>query len=347
MNSWLREAGKKLLALLAVLTLMGQSVLPAYADTADTGKENSYTENSYSENSYSENYYSDTSSSGYTVSENKKSYALEYFDRIAVNSVKGMLTVRPGEDFAIAFPAGWDNLPSFSVQDETLVVSGRGSAETQEKARKSADGSVVVLGEDEPAEGYSGAAKDSGASKDAEKEAEADTGAEAETDTGAEAVPEETAEEASEPEETAESDDITPEIVITIPSGVGVDTMRIAMEEGAFIMTGITAGTVTIQSGGGDLVMKDVSLGTVDIYSDSGNVSMTECTFNSLNIGMGAGNVKVQSDDPLVRCRMEIGTESGEITYNGDSKGKQYMQPGSGKRFLTIQIGRGNISIDG
>ena len=112
-------------------------------------------------------------------------------------------------------------------------------------------------------------------------------------------------------------------------------------------MTSITAGTVTIQSGGGDLVMKDVSLGTVDIYSDSGNVSMTECTFNSLNIGMGAGNVKVQSDDPLVRCRMEIGTESGEITYNGDSKGKQYMQPGSGKRFLTIQIGRGNISIDG
>lgn len=347
MNSWLREAGKKLLALLAVLTLMGQSVLPAYADTADTGKENSYTENYYSENSYSENYYSDTSSSGYTVSENKKSYALEYFDRIAVNSVKGMLTVRPGEDFAIAFPAGWDNLPSFSVQDETLVVSGRGSAETQEKARKSADGSVVVLGEDEPAEGYSGAAKDSGASKDAEKEAEADTGAEAETDTGAEAEPEETAEEAAESEDTAESDDITPEIVITIPSGVGIDTMRIAMEEGAFIMTGITAGTVTIQSGGGDLVMKDVSLGTVDIYSDSGNVSMTECTFNSLNIGMGAGNVKVQSDDILVRCRMEIGTESGEITYNGDSKGRQYMQPGSGKRFLTIQIGRGNISIDG
>lgn len=339
MNSWLREAGKKLLALLAVLTLMGQSVLPAYADTADTGKEISY----------SENYYSDTSSSGYTVSENKKSYTLDYFDRIAVNSVKGMLTVRPGEDFAIAFPAGWDNLPSFSVQDETLVVSGRGSAETQEKARKSADGSVVVLGEDEPAEGYSGAAKDSGASKDAEKEAEADTGTEAETDTGAEAEPDTGAE--AEPEETAEeaaeSDDITPEIVITIPSGVGIDTMRIAMEEGAFIMTGITAGTVTIQSGGGDLVMKDVSLGTVDIYSDSGNVSMTECTFNSLNIGMGAGNVKVQSDDILVRCRMEIGTESGEITYNGDSKGRQYMQPGSGKRFLTIQIGRGNISIDG
>ncbi len=350
MNSWLREAGKKLLALLAVLTLMGQSVLPAYADTADTGKESSYTEKSYTENSYS-----DTSSSGYTVSENKKSYALEYFDRIAVNSVKGMLTIRPGEDFAIAFPAGWDNLPSFSVQDETLVVSGRGSAETQEKARKSADGSVVVLGEDEPAEGYSGAAKDSGAVKDVEKEAEADTGAEAEPEeTAEEAAEQETAagedsesENAAESEDAAESDDITSEIVITIPSGVGIDTMRIAMEEGTFIMTGITAGTVTIQSGGGDLVMKDVSLGTVDIYSDSGNVSMTECTFNSLNIGMGAGNVKVQSDDILVRCRMEIGTESGEITYNGDSKGKQYMQPGSGKRFLTIQIGRGNISIDG
>lgn len=318
MNSRLRKAGKRLLTLLAVLTLIGQSVLPVCADTVDTGK--------------------DTSASGYTVSEEKNSYILEYFDRIAVNSVKGTLTIRPGEDFSISFPAGEGKIPSFSVQDEILVVSGRKSAREQEQAEKSSNGAVVVLGEDEPAEGS--AAQNHGSSQ---SEIAAAEGTEARADTEKAAD----FEEAAENETAAESEEMTSEIVITVPSGVGIDTMRIAMEEGSLIITNITANAVTIQSGGGDLVMKDVSLGTVDIYSDTGSVSLAECIFNSLNVGMGGGNVALQSDDSLARCRMEIETENGEITYNGASKGGQYMQPGNGKRFLTIQVGSGNINING
>ena len=318
MNSRLRKAGKRLLTLLAVLTLIGQSVLPVCADTVDTGK--------------------DTSASGYTVSEEKNSYILEYFDRIAVNSVKGTLTIRPGEDFSISFPAGEGKIPSFSVQDEILVVSGRKSAREQEQAEKSSNGSVVVLGEDEPAEGSAAQQHDPAQSETAAAEG---TEAQADTEKAADS------EEAAENEMAAESEKMTPEIVITVPSGVGIDTMRIAMEEGSLIITNITANAVTIQSGGGDLVMKDVSLGTVDIYSDTGSISLAECIFNSLNVGMGGGNVAVQSDDSLARCRMEIETENGEITYNGASKGGQYMQPGNGKRFLTIQVGSGNINING
>jgi len=339
MNRWFREAGKALFAFLAALTLIVQSVLPVCADTVDSGNE--------------------TSASGYTVSESKGTYDLEYFDRIAINSVRGLLTIRPGDDFSISFPAGWEETPSFSVQDEILVVSGRKTDSAQKESEKSSDGSVVVLGEDEPAEGSSGqnrsatapseapaegTAAEAGTTAEAEAAAETETAeeAEAETETAAEAEPEtETAAEA----ETEE--DVVPEIVITIPSGVGLYTLRIAMEKGDLIMTDITANAVTIQSGGGKLVMKDVSLGTVDIYSEAGSVSMAECSFNSLNIGMAEGNVEVGSDDSLARCRMELKTGDGVITYNGASHADQYMQPGNGKRFLTIQIGSGNINING
>ena len=307
MNSWLREAGKKLFAFLAVLTLTVQSVLPVCADTVDAGQ--------------------DAAASGDTVSEDDEVYALDYFDRIAVNSVRGILTIRPGEDFGISFPAGWRETPSFSVQDGSLVLSGRKNAQEREHVEKSPDGSVVVLGEDEPAEGSS--AQYRNPVQPGSEAAEAAAASEADT------------------AEAAEQEEVTPEIVITIPSGIGIDTMRIAMEEGSLVITDITANAVTIQSGGGDLVMRDVSLGTVDIYSESGSISLTECTFNSLNAGIGAGNVQVQSDDSLERCRMEIETENGEITYNGESKGGQYMQPGNGKRFLTIQVGSGNITIEG
>lgn len=303
MNRLFRDAGKVLCAFLTAITLIGQSVLPVYAGTAGAKSE--------------------TSASGYTVSEETGFYTLDYFDRIAINSVRGTLTIKPGEDFTISFPNGWEHIPSFSVQDDILVVSGRKSADQSEK---SSDGSVVVIGEDEPA-------ADGGSASAAEVSADTENST---------AVAAEVSE-----AETSEEDGAEPEIVITIPSGVGLDTLRIAMENGKLIMTDITANSVTIQSGGGSLVMKDVSLGTVDIYTDAGSVSVSECTFNSLNIGMAEGQVEVDSDESLARCRMEIKTGDGEISYNGTSEGDQYMQPGNGKRFLTIQVGSGDISIKG
>ena len=303
MNRLFRDAGKVLCAFLTAITLIGQSVLPVYAGTAGAKSE--------------------TSASGYTVSEETGFYTLDYFDRIAINSVRGVLTIKPGEDFTISFPNGWEHIPSFSVQDDILVVSGRKSADQSEK---SSDGSVVVIGEDEPA-------ADGGSASAAEVSADTENST---------AVAAEVSE-----AETSEEDGAEPEIVITIPSGVGLDTLRIAMENGKLIMTDITANSVTIQSGGGSLVMKDVSLGTVDIYTDAGSVSVSECTFNSLNIGMAEGQVEVDSDESLARCRMEIKTGDGEISYNGTSEGDQYMQPGNGKRFLMIQVGSGDISIKG
>ena len=317
MNRLFRDAGKVLCAFLTAITLIGQSVLPVYAGTAGAKSE--------------------TSASGYTVSEETGFYTLDYFDRIAINSVRGVLTIKPGEDFTISFPNGWEHIPSFSVQDDILVVSGRKSADQSEK---SSDGSVVVIGEDEPAaDGGSASAAEVSADTENSTAVAAEVSADTENSTAVAA-------EVSEAE-TSEEDGAEPEIVITIPSGVGLDTLRIAMENGKLIMTDITANSVTIQSGGGSLVMKDVSLGTVDIYTDAGSVSVSECTFNSLNIGMAEGQVEVDSDESLARCRMEIKTGDGEISYNGTSEGDQYMQPGNGKRFLTIQVGSGDISIKG
>ena len=310
MNRLLRDAGKGLIAFLAAITLIVQSVLPVYAGTAGAKSE--------------------TSASGYTVSEETGFYTLDYFDRIAINSVRGTLTIKPGEDFTISFPNGWEHIPSFSVQDDILVVSGRKSADQE----KSSNGSVVVIGEDEPAaDGNSAAAAPAAEGESAEAEPAAE-GESAEVEPASST-------------ETSEANGAEPEIVITIPSGIGLDTLRVAMENGNLIITDITANSVTIQSGGGKLVMKDVSLGTVDIYTDSGSVSVSECNFNSLNIGMAEGRVEINSDESLARCRMEIKTGDGEISYNGTSEGDQYMQPGNGKRFLTIQMGSGDISIKG
>ena len=324
MNRLLRDAGKGLIAFLAAITLIVQSVLPVYAGTAGAKSE--------------------TSASGYTVSEETGFYTLDYFDRIAINSVRGTLTIKPGEDFTISFPNGWEHIPSFSVQDDILVVSGRKSADQE----KSSNGSVVVIGEDEPAADGNSAAADNSTADAADSSSTAAATAESESAEAAPAAEGDSVEaEPASSTETSEANGAEPEIVITIPSGIGLDTLRVAMENGNLIITDITANSVTIQSGGGKLVMKDVSLGTVDIYTDSGSVSVSECNFNSLNIGMAEGRVEINSDESLARCRMEIKTGDGEINYNGTSEGDQYMQPGNGKRFLTIQMGSGDISIKG
>lgn len=316
MRDWRREAGRGILALLCVTALLLQGVLPVYADTAD----------------------------GEEVVEGEGIYSLEYFDRIAVNSISGKLTICSGEDFAISFPAGWQETPGFSVQDEILVVSGRKSDTSAENT-----GDAVVLGEDEPAPGSAESAADD-QSAEAEETEKAGEAATEETAEAGEAATEEAAEaEEAAAEETAEVEEAAaedPETVITIPAGVGLDTLRVAIKEGDLILADVTAGSVTIQSGGGDMEMSNVSLGTVDIYSDIGSVAMSECTFNSLNIGIGEGDVTVSTNDTLERCRMELKTSEGDIRYNGESLGTQFMQPGSGKRFLMIQAGVGNIDIN-
>ena len=305
MNRWIREAGRGVCTLLCIATLIVQSVLPVYADTADTENEAAGIE-----------------------------YELDYFNRIAVNSVRGIVTIRTGEDFGISFPAGWEELPGYSVQDEILVVSGRktsggGSAQSESDT-------AVILGEDEPA-----------ASGGQTEKAAPQTEAEENTET-VEVNIEEAEETTEAGEETAEAAAaVVPEMVITVPAGIGIDTLRIAMESGNLNLKDITANSVTIQSGGGSLYLRDVSLGTVDIYTETGEIFMADSTFTNLNIGMGNGSVSVSADEGLSGCRMELKTGNGEVLYNGASQGAECLIPGSGKRSLTVQIGSGSITVDG
>lgn len=301
MNRWFREAGKGLLALLAVLTLMAQSVLPVYADTAGE-----------------EIWVSGTWENGTT-------HSLDYFDRIAVSSVRGFMTIRTGEEFSIWLPDGWEEAPVFSVHDDILVVSGKKNSDA---GSGKSGGSAVVIGEDEP--GESGAPQSQGSGR-----------------AGASAESRNSAGEGNSADGSGNGPGSMHEIVITVPSGTGLDTLRVAMESGDLFLSDITADSVTIQSGGGNLILRDVSLGSVDIYTEAGQVSMAQSTFGSLNIGMGDGEVSVSSDDELSGCRMELKTGDGEISYNGSPEGAQFMQPGNGKRSLTVQVVRGDISVDG
>ncbi len=301
MSRWFREIKKGMIALLA-LTLVLQCALPVRAFAADAAEDTETRENKEPDK--------EPDYEGY----DQESYILDYFDRIAVNSVSGKLTICSGEDFSISFPAGGDHNPGFSVQDDILVVSGRKSGS---EAEKNADGSAVILGEDEPAES---------GTQDAAAEALKSDGSEQKTEEKAADLPE-------------------TETVITVPSGVGLDTLRVAIADGDLDLSGITANSVTIQSGGGSILMESVSLGTVDVYSDFGSVIVEDCTFNSINVGMGEGDVTVSAGETLEKCRMELKTEDGDITYNGTSHGDQYLQPGNGKRFLTIRTGSGDILI--
>lgn len=341
---------------LTLITLCGQSVLPVMADTADTDE--------------------DAAANDYIIEQESVSESLDNFDRIAVSSLHGDLIIRSGEDYGISF-AGWDETPQHYVQDGILVITGKktddGTSDDDEAGgagsggAKSDDEQVVVIGEDEPGDagGREGGGNGSGTTEPEEGEnaGPADTAKSSDeaADADGNGTGTEPAEDADHPEDAAdtETEDGTAQshenddgkagqqTMITIPSGVGLETLRVAIMDGTLIITDITASDVTIQSTGGDVILRDVSLGTVDIYASEGDVSLIGGSFNNLSIGVGKGNVTVRSDEGLARCRMELHTGNGTVTVNGASKGNQYLQPGNGKRILNIQDEEGDINVTG
>ena len=339
---------------LTLITLCGQSVLPVLADTADTEE--------------------DAASNDYIIEQESVSESLENFDRIAVSSLRGDLIIRSGEDYGISF-AGWDETPQHYVQDGILVITGKktegGTSDDDEAGgtgsggAKSDDEQVVVIGEDEPGDagGREGGGNGSGTTEPDESGdgSPADPAENIDEAADGNGTGTETAEDAGDPEDAADTgaedgtakspengdEAVRLQTVITIPSGVGLETLRVAIMDGALIITDITASDVTIQSTGGDVILRDVSLGTVDIYASEGDVSLIGGSFNNLSIGVGKGNGTVRSDEGLARCRMELHTGDGTVTVNGASKGNQYLQPGNGKRILNIQDEEGDINVTG
>ncbi|MDO5456598.1 MAG: hypothetical protein Q4F25_06765, partial [Eubacteriales bacterium] len=238
MSGRMRAKGRRAGALLLTLiTLSVQSVLPVLAVTVDAEEE--------------------TASDGYTIVEESGSQSLEYFDRIAVSSLHGDLTIRSGEDFAISF-SEWNEAPDYYVQDDILVVTGKrmnsgqdasASDDTSDDASSGSGGDgggdVVILGEDEPGNAGSGSGG-AGDSADAEKTAAAGAADSADETGDAGGTEEASATEAegSDAEENAGSESengASQSTVITVPAGVGLDTLRVAIVDGTLVITDITA----------------------------------------------------------------------------------------------------------
>ena len=110
--------------------------------------------------------------------------------------------------------------------------------------------------------------------------------------------------------------------------------------------------TVPVSDTGTEMVSYDTYLGIapvdgelVDGMISNTTVSSAESTEILTAAGFEQSELGAQKLSITIKELPE--TENGEITYNGASKGGQYMQPGNGKRFLTIQVGSGNINING
>lgn len=362
-----------LCALIGICTLLGQSVLPAaaatgehsIATTADTGSEAA-------------------STAGYTVSEEDRTQSLSFFKQIKVNSLSGNLIIRSGDDFAIRFAGNWKIKPQYQVQEKVLTINGNvngGTGNTSsvpDSAAAPGSGKTVVLGEDtqtsaadesETAAGESdamildGSAGHSTGTGDLWSAPGSSSLSEAESagsgdETDAAATLTENASESGENESSgdpeAEEDSREaqllsdgPAVIVTLPSGVGMEKLRISQNSGAVLITDVSAEQVSIWTGDGDLRTRGTNFGTVEIYAGDGNMTLTEAVFNSLYISSGEGNISVQSSEGLERCLMQLKTGDGTITVNGARKGRQYLQTGNGKRSLDVQAESGDISVRG
>ena len=124
------------------------------------------------------------------------------------------------------------------------------------------------------------------------------------------------------------SNNITCEIVITIPKDAEITS-------------------ATLNSDVGNISVEDCIINDMSIESDVGNVELSNVTFNNLTIQTDVGNIEVTDVKDIDKYNVDLSTDLGKITYCGSSsKGSLNKTVSSAKGNITIGSDVGKITLN-
>lgn len=158
------------------------------------------------------------------------------------------------------------------------------------------------------------------------------------------------------------------EMTLTIPSGAVLNNATIEADVGNITITDISMGYIELQADVGEislnscdfnnsdieadignLKINSCNLGKAEINADMGNINMTSCDFTDIEVSNDMGNISLSTDMDLSGYSMDIATELGNLTINGENHKRHYNQSAADSPDtyrLIIENEAGNIDVN-
>lgn len=155
------------------------------------------------------------------------------------------------------------------------------------------------------------------------------------------------------------------QMTLTVPSKSVLNELYISTDVGDVSVSELTSYSATIQSDVGELDIEkcsftisdlsadvgdvetsNCSLGEGSAVSDVGDVEIRSCDFTRLNVSADVGDISIDSHGDLSAYQVDLSTDMGAVTVNGENHKKNFNQQSSGSsNSLTAYTSLGDIDL--
>lgn len=134
-------------------------------------------------------------------------------------------------------------------------------------------------------------------------------------------------------------------VVITIPLGVELNELDVAVGTGAILLDGISCREVECSIGTGDVTLTNVTARSASAETRTGTLRWEGPLAREVELDCGVGDIRIITDTVDGR-EVELSTATGEVTVNGSAKGKTFHQWGGSSGELEAAVGTGSVTLE-
>lgn len=130
-------------------------------------------------------------------------------------------------------------------------------------------------------------------------------------------------------------------VIIAIPAGVELETVRMSLGAGAFKSVSLAAKDVKLELGGGEFTFEGLDTGFLDCELGAGKLTVEKLSAVKIDCEMGAGQIIIENAETMGNLNFEMGM--GDLEFTGSIPGNLNAECAMGQmRFHILGSSEGD-----
>lgn len=134
-------------------------------------------------------------------------------------------------------------------------------------------------------------------------------------------------------------------VTLTVPSDTVYSKIDIDLSVGDIDIKDLNGEHLRVNANVGDLDLANLSFSKIELDTNVSDVDVDNCQFDRLNIDANVGDVDVESAEDLSDYSIDLNTNIGSVSVNGQHHRREFSQKGTSGKSITIDTDAGDIDL--